>query len=91
MDQRLRSRFYRVVLQLAVYLDVDRLMTMRTFRGDDAGEPFSSQVPLHEGHSNGINGSGGVDSLARAEGHMVRRVVGRHWICPRNRSLLVPE
>jgi hypothetical protein len=91
IDQRLCPLCHQPIAQLAVYLDLDRLLAMPALCVDDKRQRLSPQMPLHEGHGYGIDGSSRVDPLSCAESYAMRRVSHRHRIGPFYRPVLIPE
>ena len=79
------------VLQVAVDGNLDGISAALALAPDDKRERPFYQLPLHEGQRQGVDGSGRVDLLARAERHVVRRRLRGHRVGPGNLTMPVPE
>ncbi len=79
------------VSQVAVDGNLDGVSTVLAFAPDDERERPFYQLPLHEGQRQGVDGSGRIDLLARAERHVVRRRFCGHRVGPGNLTTLIPE
>ena len=89
-DERLLPVQYAAI-QLTVNLDPYWSRAVTALRSDRYGERLVSQVPLHEGHSEGVDRSGRVGLLARAEPGVMRSFFYRHRIRPRHCFAVTPE
>ena len=74
-----------LIIQVAVYLDVQGFLAVTTFGFDLKAQAFFSQLPLHEGRRNRVYCSSRINLLSRAESNPVRGGVNRHRICPGDR------
>jgi hypothetical protein len=74
----------------AINLQLQRPMTVGTFRGDMDGQVPFFQSPLHEGRSEGVDRSGGVDLFPGVEGNKMRGLFNCQGIGPGDLSQLIP-
>jgi hypothetical protein len=78
-------------VQIAIDLDMNRLVAMDADRIDLEVRLFFAELPLHEGRRDRVYRSGRVDLFASAEMDAVRRGLGSHRVGPNDLAFLVSE
>jgi hypothetical protein len=78
-------------MQVAIDLDMDRLVAMGADRIDLERKLFFAELPLHEGRRDRVYRSGRVDLFAAAEMDAMWRGLSRHRVGPNDLPLLVSE
>ena len=77
------------MIQLTVDLQMQWLAAVGALGRHHNGQRFATQLPLHEGRRNRVDGSSCVSLLTSAKGDAVRRLGSSDGIGPGNRSPLV--